>query len=132
MADVNWLAVLAATLASFGIGSLWYSPLLFAKAWQRETGVTDEQAAGANMARVFGAAFALMFLAALAFSLLLGPSPDLFSATSMGFTAGLFLVAGSLGVNYLFELRSLKLWLINGGYNVVTFTAIGAVLGIFG
>jgi hypothetical protein len=33
-------------------------------------------------------------------------------------------------VNYLFEGRSLKLFLINGGYNVAMFTVMGAVLGV--
>jgi hypothetical protein len=44
----------------------------------------------------------------------------------------LFWVAGSLANSYLFEGRSLKLWLINGGYNVAMFTMIGAVLGVLG
>ena len=35
-----------------------------------------------------------------------------------GFAAGLFWVAASVGVNHLFEGRSFKLFLINGGYNV--------------
>lgn len=38
-------------------------------------------------------------------------------------------VAGSFGVNYLFEQRSLELWLINGGYNVVISTVKGAIIG---
>jgi hypothetical protein len=35
----------------------------------------------------------------------------------------------SLGVIYLFEQRSLKLWLINSGYQVLSLTLMGAVLG---
>jgi hypothetical protein len=35
----------------------------------------------------------------------------------------------ALGVTYLFEHRSLKLFLINAGYQVVTFTVMGAILG---
>jgi hypothetical protein len=34
------------------------------------------------------------------------------------------------GVNYLFEQRSLEHQLINGGYNVVTFTVLGEILGV--
>ncbi len=40
--NINWLAVLLAALAGFIVGGLWYS-VLFAKVWQREAGVTDEQ-----------------------------------------------------------------------------------------
>ena len=37
----------------------------------------------------------------------------------------------SLGVIYLFEQRPLKLWLVNSGYQVVTYTVMGAVLGVW-
>jgi hypothetical protein len=130
MPEVSWLGVVAATIASFIVGGLWYSPLLFAKAWQRETGVSDEQAKGANMPLIFGTTFVLQFLAALVFAMFLGPRPGLAFGVGAGFAAGLFWVAGAFGVNYLFEQRSLKLWLINGGYNVVTFTVFGAILGV--
>jgi hypothetical protein len=129
MPTLDWLAIVAATIASFAIGAVWYSPLLFSKAWQRESGVTDEQARNANMAAIFAGAFALTFLAAAVFAMFLGPEPGLAFGAGAGFAAGLFWVAASFGVNYLFERRSFKLWLINGGYNVAAFTAIGAVIG---
>jgi hypothetical protein len=130
MPEVSWLGVIVATLASFAIGAVWYSPLLFTKAWQREAGVSDAKAKSANMPLIFGTSFVLQFLAALVFAMFLGPRPGLAFGVGAGFAAGLFWVAGALGVNYLFEQRSLKLWLINGGYNVVTFTAFGAILGV--
>jgi hypothetical protein len=34
-----------------------------------------------------------------------------------------------LGVIYLFEQRPFKLWLIDAGYQVVNFAAMGAVIG---
>ncbi len=36
--DLNWPAVVAAALAFFALGGLWYSPPLFGKAWQRSMG----------------------------------------------------------------------------------------------
>ena len=38
-------------------------------------------------------------------------------------------VATSIGVNYLFARKSLKLFLIDGGYWTVVYTAMGAVFG---
>lgn len=35
--QLNWLAVIAATLSSFLIGGLWYSSLLFERAGKRLT-----------------------------------------------------------------------------------------------
>ena len=49
-----------------------------------------------------------------------------------GAGAGLFFVATSFGINYLFEQRPLGLWLINGGYHILQFTLYGLVLGLMG
>lgn len=46
-----------------------------------------------------------------------------------GLAAGAAWVAAALGVNYLFERRSLRLFAINASYNIVTFTAMGAIIG---
>ncbi len=40
---INFLALIAATVAKGMLGWLWYSPLLFLKAWMRLTGITDAQ-----------------------------------------------------------------------------------------
>jgi hypothetical protein len=36
--NINILSVLVAGVASWLIGALWYSPLLFSKRWQKELG----------------------------------------------------------------------------------------------
>jgi hypothetical protein len=38
-------------------------------------------------------------------------------------------VSASFGINYLFERKSLTLFLINGGYHALQFTLIGLILG---
>lgn len=131
MPEVNYLAVIAAAVASFVLGGLWYSPALFGKAWQREARVTDEQMKNANMAMIFGLAFVLSLVAAAVFALFLGPRPPVQLGLGAGFSAGLCWVAASFGINYLFERRSLKLWLINGGYHTLQFTIIGLILALW-
>jgi len=130
MPELNWLAVVIAALASFLLGGLWYSPVLFGKAWQRETGLTDEQLKQGNMARIFGLSFILALLAAWNFGNFLGPRPSLALGIGAGASAGLLWVAGSFGINYLFERKSLKLFLINGGYHTLQFAVIGLVLAL--
>lgn len=130
MPEVNWLAIVIAALASFLLGGLWYSPVLFGKAWQRETGLTDERLKQGNMARIFALSFVLALLAAWNFANFLGPRPSLVFGTAVGASAGLLWVAGSFGINYLFERKSLKLFLINGGYHTVQFAIIGLVLAL--
>lgn len=130
MPEVNWIAIVVAAAASFLLGGLWYSPLLFARSWQREAGITDEQLKNANMGKIFGLAFVLCLLAAWMFATFLGPRPSLALGFGAGFSAGLFWVAASFGINYLFERRSFKLFLINGGYHTVQFTLIGGIISL--
>ena len=130
MPEFNIWAVLLAAVASFMLGGLWYSPLLFGKAWQRETGLTDEQLAKGNMGLIFGLAFVLCLIAAFVFAMFLGPRPSMALGFGAGFSAGLCWVASSFGVNYLFERKSVKLFLINGGYHTLQFTLIGVILSL--
>jgi hypothetical protein len=130
MPEINWIAVVVAALASFLLGGLWYSPVLFGKAWQRETGLSDEKLKQGNMAKIFGLSFILALLAAWNFANFLGPRPSLVFGTAVGASAGLLWVASSFGINYLFERKSLKLFLINGGYHTLQFAIIGLVLAL--
>ena len=126
MPEINYLAVFAAALSSFLLGGVWYA-VLFKKAHSELAGITHEQAQK-NLPTVFGGAFALGLLGALAFAFFIGPV-GVAEATMYGFTAGLCWVAGSFGINYLFERRPLKLFLINGGYHTLQYTLIGLILG---
>ena len=130
MPEVNWIAIVVAAVGSFLLGGLWYSPALFGKAWQREVGLTDEQIKSSNKAKIFGLTFVLCLLAAWMFATFLGPRPSLALGFGAGFSAGLFWVAASFGISYLFERRSLKLFLINGGYHTLQFTIIGGVISL--
>ncbi len=64
LSNINWLSVIVATIAAFILGSLWYSPVLFGKVWQKELGLSDEKIKNANMAVIFGTSFVLEFIAA--------------------------------------------------------------------
>ena len=128
---MNVWAVLAAGASSLVLGAVWYSPVLFARAWMRESGMTEEKARAANAAKTLGVSFVLALLGAAVFAAFLGPKPAPGFATAVGFAAGLSWVAGSFGINYLFEQRSLKLFLINGGYHTLQYTLIGLILGVW-
>ena len=82
------------------------------------------------MGVIFGSAFALSLVAAAVFAMFLGKDMSLGAATAAGFAAGLCWVAASYGINYLFERRPMRLWLINGGYHTLQFTLFGLILGL--
>jgi hypothetical protein len=124
----NLWAVLVAALSTFLIGGLWYSPALFGKAWMRENGFTEETLKGGNMAKIFGLAFLLGVIAAINLAMFMGPEDDPAMGAMWGFLAGFGWVATFVGTHYLFERRSLKLFLINAGYSVVALTVMGVIL----
>lgn len=125
---INYLAVLVAALSAFVIGGLWYS-VLFTKQWMHENGFTQEKLAQGNMGMIFGGSFALSLLISIGFVWFLGPERDAASGAWTGFAVGVLWVAAAMGITYLFERKSLKLFLINAGYHVLTFTLIGLIIG---
>ncbi|MGN7726826.1 DUF1761 domain-containing protein [Luteimonas sp. 22616] len=129
MDHINWLAVLAAAVSAFLLGGIWYGPL-FKRAWCREAGI-DPEARPKHPARVFGTAFACSLLAAFAFAAFFGPAPDALHAAHNGLLVGAAWIATSFGINYAFAGRSLKLWLIDGGYHVLQFVLYGLVIGLW-
>ncbi|MDX2302710.1 MAG: DUF1761 domain-containing protein [Microscillaceae bacterium] len=133
ISNINFLAVFVAALASFFLGALWYSPVLFSKAWQKENGFTDEYLQQGNMAMIFGSAFLLMVLMAFGMAMLIQGHTEqevsLMSGVKHGFYMGLFFVGTSMGINMLFQRRTLKLWLIDAGYQILFLCIMGAILG---
>lgn len=127
---INYFAVIVVTILAFIIGGLWYGPL-FGKPWMKETNITEEGAKNSNMVKVFGTTIILNFIIAINLSAFLGPKPDLVWGLMAGALAGVGWVSASLGIIYLFSQKSLKLFLIDAGYQTVIYTIMGGVLGVW-
>jgi hypothetical protein len=125
----NYPAILVAALVSFVVGGAWYSPLLFARVWMREAGLDDAALRQARLGKVFALSFLCSLVMAANLAAFLGAKATLAFGAFAGLATGLGWVAMSLGIVYLFEQRSLKLWLVNAGCQVVTCTLMGAVIG---
>ena len=129
LSDVNWLAVVVATIVAFMLGGLWYSKALFGNAWMQEVGLTEDAVNSANMAKTFGGTIVLQIFAATALSAFLGTESTWQSGLETGLWVGLFWIATAYGVTYLFEQRSMRLFLINAGYYVVLYGITGTIIG---
>jgi hypothetical protein len=64
MLEINWLVLVLAALIPLITGFIWYNPKIFGTAWMVESGMTEEKAKGANMAKVFIITFIMGFLIA--------------------------------------------------------------------
>ena len=128
---LNHLAVFVCALLSLAVGALWYSPLLFFKAWQKESGLSDEQLARANPA-TYSLTFILAWIISYNLAFFLGDSK---TNWRWGLIAGLLAGVGWASTMFviisLFEQRSFKYMLINCGYITVYFALIGFILGIW-
>lgn len=128
LGNINWLSVLVAAVSSFVIGGIWYGPI-FGRSWMKEFGFTEEDLKKRSVLRTFGGSLLLAFVAALVLDMFIGAEANLAFGASAGFFAGFGWVATFLGILYLFEMQSLRAYLINSGYCILALTIMGIVLG---
>ena len=136
MSNINFLAVIAATLSTFVVGWLWYGPL-FGGAWITSVGMSEEQLKQGNMAKIFGFAFIFEFIMAFNLAMFFYGSPEgaemMTAGTGAfyGFLTGFGWIFFALAVNGLYEQKSWKYIFINGGYWSVSLTVMGLILGVW-
>ncbi len=128
--NINWWAVILAGVSAFMIGGVWYGPF-FGQAWMREFGYTEEDLKKRSVPKTFGVSLILAIVAALILEMFIGPDADAVFGAMAGFFAGFGWVATMLGILYLFEMRSMKAFLINAGYCTMALTLMGLILGIW-
>jgi hypothetical protein len=127
---INYLAVLAAAASCFVLGGLWYSPLLFGKAWMRANNFNDSDVQTFSKARMFG--WSLVFSLVMAVNLamfLSGPTTNATWGMTAGALTGLGWVAMAIAIIGVFENRSWPYIAINGGYMTIAFTIMGLIIG---
>lgn len=126
---VNWFAVLTAGVSAFILGGVWYSPLLFGKAWMTENNLRVEQVQAGNKARIFGWSFILSMIMAVNLAMFLNsPEIDFTKGLIYGSLAGLWIFCG-IAIVALFEQKTAKYIFINGCYCLVALGLMGAIIG---
>jgi len=132
LSNINFLALIVAAIASFALGSVWYTAL-FGKVWQKEVGLTEDSMKTGSIPLIFGASFILIFLMDFGLAVILqgqaGGKVTLSSGALYGLLIGLFFVATSIGINILYQRKSFTLWAIDTGYQVFYLALSGAILG---
>lgn len=120
-------AILVAAVSTFIIGGLWYG-VLFRQAWMAANSFTEDQVKGGE-ARIFSIALVLALVMAANLAAFLG-KPD--TTMTWGATAGALTgvwIVGAIATVALFERRPFGYIAINGGYWMVSFIVMGAIIG---
>ena len=128
---INYLAVVIAALAAFGLGAVWY--MVLSKPWLRAVGKTKEemQARGAFP-------FLIAIVALLLMSwMLAGLMGHLAQITIRGGVMTAFFiwvgfVVTTMAVNHAYSGAKPMLTLIDGLYWLAALATMGAVIGAFG
>ena len=126
--------VLAATIAAFALGAVWYNAL--SKPWIEDTGIAvDEDGkpeGGANPA-LFASAFVCQLIVAgmMRHVFHLSGIDTVGAGAIAGLGVGLFFIAPWIALNNLYGMRPRRLTMIDGGYAALACTVMGIVLTLF-
>lgn len=124
---LNWIAVLVATISTFLIGGAWYS--IFEKQWMETNNFDKEYLKQRKLPLVFGLSFLFSFMMAFNLAMFIGTKSNFSYGLVAGLLTGFGWVFFAIAIISLFEKRPLRYVLINGGYMIIAFTVMGAILG---
>ena len=128
MLPFSVVAVLVAGVFSMVLGFIWYGPMLFAKSWMKEVGLSEKDMKGGP-----GIGYLVTFVAALGQAAVTGVLVHLLNVTDIaqGATVGLLVgvgyVATTFASNYIFAQKSGKLYFIDAGYQVLNVMAAAII-----
>ena len=128
--NLDWLAILIATIAAFLLGGLWYGPL-FGNAWLAALGKSpdDLDPSPAPFIISFFAAFlTCTVLAGLMAALGIG---NVAGGALFGILTGIGFIATAMASDAAFCGWGMKLFLIQAGYRVTCAVLMGAIIGAF-
>lgn len=128
----RWLPVLVAAAAAFALGALWYSPLLFGKAWLKAHAYTDEklERMRASATRSYAVTFLCYLVLGAAMSILLQRVGVVSGLTGIKLGALLGIgIAAPLGLTAnLYSDKPLAAWGIDATHQIALLTLMGAIL----
>ncbi len=135
--DINYWAVLASAVAANVIGGLWYSPVLFGKAWMKLSGLDGKKLEELKKKSSPGKVYALMFVGSLVMAYVLSHFIDYTQATTVfeGAQAGFWVWIGFVATvqlgSMLWEGKPAKLYFLNTGYQLVSLLTMGIILAVW-
>ncbi len=133
--EVNWLAVILATLSTMVVGSIWYTPKVFGKTWMRLARLDQKELEKRGMTPIF-ITLVVSFVTAFVLAHVSYLSHTFYSNSFLqdalttavwmwlGFTAARVITHDS------FEGRPKKLTVLTVSHELVTFLVMGLIIGL--
>ena len=133
--SLNYLAIIAGIIINQALGAAWYGAL--GKPWMAEVGLTQEDMEAMKGTARMWYPYVVAIVSALIFTLGLAVvmqgmgAEDFVDGLILGVLAAVGFIATSYATTYSFEGRSLKLFLINSGYPLISYAIIGVLLAVW-
>lgn len=134
--DINYWAVIVATLSSMVVGSIWYTPRVFGKYWMRVTGVTpSDRAADAVIPIVV--TLLVSFITAWVLAGAAFISQDFYGGSFLvnSLITALVLWAGFTAARFVthdaFDKRPSGLTILNISHELVTIVIMALIIGVW-
>ena len=128
LVGLNWWAIVAATVAAFLLGGLWYGPL-FGKAWMHALGKTEADIQPSPAPFVISFFTALLTTIVLAILIRELGIVSIGGGLALGAITGVGFIATAMASDSAFCGWSLNLFLIQSGYRVLYSILMGGILG---
>ena len=126
--SVNWGGVVVAVIVAELIGFLWYG-LLFDAQYMALTGITEEQAAGQEWRMGLGVANLIVVMLGLG-ALLPRLNADSYAeGGKWGLFVAVFFACTVTSLGYIYELAPPMLTALGFGYQILTLTVGGTIIG---
>jgi divalent metal cation (Fe/Co/Zn/Cd) transporter len=135
--EINWLAVVLATISSMVVGAIWYAKPVFGRRWMKLSGITDEDTQrGAALALIITFVVSFFTAAVLAGSAAIAQhfyEGDFFlNAVLTSIILWIGFTASRMLTHDLFDRRPSSLTTLNLAHELVTIVVMGLIIGAFG
>ena len=129
---MNWMAIICAAAAYWVIGAIWYTAL-FGKTWAAAIQQHGVKLEPSGMAAKMIGNFLCNIVAAVMMARLIGRTgiAELGYGLKLGAGVGLGFSASALTIQYLWESKPFKVWLIDCSYHFFGCIALGAILAVW-
>ncbi|WP_417318012.1 DUF1761 domain-containing protein [Emcibacter sp.] len=128
--NISMLAVLAAAVAKFALGGLWYSSLLFGRTWMNELRLRETDLDNPRFALIVAAIVSIIAALAMAVIIDIAGLP-LLGCLILGLVIGIGVSAANLSLQFAFEGRSFRLYMIYAGQYLCEAVLMAGIIGYF-
>jgi hypothetical protein len=134
--EINYIAVLLATLSSMIVGAIWYTPRVFGNYWMKQSGVTPS-GNSRDAIRPIAITVVVSFITAWVLAGAAYLSFDFYGGSFLvnSLLTGLILWAGFTAARFIthdaFDKRPVGLTVLNVAHELVTIVIMALIIGVW-